>query len=561
MDAEPTAAPASRQRDLGASTRRRGLIPWLVAGGLVAIAAALATTSAGPLPATVVVLAAGVVALGSAARGLEQPGIGLGAVALGTLVAGGSDRGALLAVVSGSLAGALLAMWADGIDRRRERLRGGIALLLSGLAATTAALLVARLPIDLPSGWRTATLAIAATVAALAVGALPGRLNSSRATLLRSLLDAATWALGLLAPTPATVAGLGLLAAGEIVAGRRRITTERRRGRELERLNRAGERLSRGPTDLEEAVASIYRELRHVAPIEWFHLEITARGREGLEWAGDPSGALVPGRPQPPGGPPPLPGIHRRAPWSLVEHELEADGQPLAVVRLWCDPRRLGGGGVEGVDRMIPQLGARLHLGVLGREAREDPLTGAVLRRVFERRLTETFERIAERGGAFSVALVDLDFFKRINDTFGHAAGDQALIHAAAVLRTRLRDEDLCARWGGEEFALLLDGLDAVAALAVVERLRGEIAALPIWFEGDRLPVTMSGGVAAFPGLYATSGAELLELADRALYAAKANGRNRVLEFVGPGRYKTPEGEDLVDADAAAPKSAPRIFA
>jgi diguanylate cyclase (GGDEF)-like protein len=505
---------------------------------------------------------AAVVIVAVAGRGAATPALGWGALVIAPLVAGGQVRSALLLAVAAGVGGGVLAWWGDGVDRRRERIRGVVVALAVVVAAVAAASMAARVSVwaGAPGRVQALLVAVAAGLAGTAGLLVLDRVDSGPRTWGRMVADVVIWAAAASLPlgTIAVVA-LAAVAALELLDARRRATRERHRGRDLERLSRAGERLSRGASDLEEAVSSIWRELRHAVPIEWFHLEVVAHGREGQEWAGDPDGNLVTGRPQPPAAPPMLPGIHRRSGWRQLEHELEAEGRPLAVVRLWCDPRRLGRQSPELIERLLPQLGARLHRGVLGREAREDPLTGAALRRVFERRLLESFERAAERGESVSVALVDLDFFKRINDVYGHAAGDQALIHAAAVLRSRLRDDDLCARWGGEEFALLLEGLGAAEAMAVVERLRAEVEALPIWFEGERLPVTMSGGVATFPGLFVESGKELLELADQALYAAKGNGRNRILAFLAPGRFGTPDGEELRDGDYQA-KAPPRLF-
>lgn len=509
-----------------------------------------------------IAVTAGVVIAGVAARGATTPGLGWGALVIAPLVADGLVRTALLLTAVGGLGGAIVAWWIDGVDRRRERLRTGIVAFAVVIATVAAASMAARAAaaVGASAPAHVVGVAIVAGLAGAAGLLVAGRVDPGLTVAVRALADVIVWAAVASPPLGRyAIAVVAAAAAVELLVARRRATRERLRGRELERLSRAGERLSRGASDLEEAVASIWRELRHAVPIEWFHLEVVAHGREGQEWAGDPDGSLVVGRPQPPAAPPMLPGIHRRSGWKLLEHELEAEGRPLAVVRLWCDPRRLGRQSPDLIERLLPQLGARLHRGVLGREAREDPLTGAALRRVFERRLLESFERAAERGESLSVALVDLDFFKRINDVYGHAAGDQALIHAAAVLRSRLRDDDLCARWGGEEFALLLEGLDSQEAIAVVERLRAEVEALPIWFEGERLPVTMSGGVATFPGLFVESGKELLELADQALYAAKGNGRNRILAFLAPGRFGTPDGAELRDGDYQA-KPPPRLF-
>jgi len=153
-----------------------------------------------------------------------------------------------------------------------------------------------------------------------------------------------------------------------------------------------------------------------------------------------------------------------------------------------------------------------------------DPLTELPNRRHFERRLTEAVERLERRGPPLSVAIADADHFKRINDTHGHKAGDTVLQALARLLCDNLRGTDFVARWGGEEFALLLSA-DLACAEAVLERLRAALATSPP--EPLEEPVTMSFGVAEV-----TRGedpVEALRRADRALYRAKAAGRNRVV--------------------------------
>jgi diguanylate cyclase (GGDEF)-like protein len=131
-------------------------------------------------------------------------------------------------------------------------------------------------------------------------------------------------------------------------------------------------------------------------------------------------------------------------------------------------------------------------------------------------------------GGSFALLMVDLDHFKKLNDTFGHPAGDAALKHAALTLRESIRKNDLVARYGGEEFTVILDGADLVKAGELAERVRTALAKGQIVFEGARLAVTASIGLAVWPG-DGREAAALLAAADRALYAAKQAGRNRVV--------------------------------
>jgi diguanylate cyclase len=125
------------------------------------------------------------------------------------------------------------------------------------------------------------------------------------------------------------------------------------------------------------------------------------------------------------------------------------------------------------------------------------------------------------------VAAFDIDHFKKVNDGIGHAGGDAVLQHFAALLKRQLREHDVLARVGGEEFVLLLRGLAAPAALAVLERLRATVEASPAAWQGQPVPFTVSIGVATRAPGEPLAGA--WEHADRALYEAKNAGRNRVV--------------------------------
>jgi diguanylate cyclase (GGDEF)-like protein len=264
--------------------------------------------------------------------------------------------------------------------------------------------------------------------------------------------------------------------------------------------------------------------------------------------------------PEPDRHPPVLQGFHRRVSWTLVERHLRADGRLLARFRLWCDPRRLDPHGIELLDRLLPQMTASVERCLAGREAREDALTGAVLRRVLEKRLHEVHTRVRDEGGDMAVVLCDLDHFKKINDNYGHPAGDAALVAAAGVLKTAHGDA-LCCRYGGEEFVLLLEGTEGGGALAVAEQVRQRIQALEIEYDGQRIPLTMSAGVASYPGVLAKTAAELILFADEALYEAKRRGRNRVLLDVGQGRYQDVEGNVFQSEETPKSSEPPRIFA
>lgn len=153
----------------------------------------------------------------------------------------------------------------------------------------------------------------------------------------------------------------------------------------------------------------------------------------------------------------------------------------------------------------------------LRRQANLDPLTGILNRRGFDLVAGHAAQR-----GPRALLMIDIDRFKRINDTFGHPTGDRVLAHFARVAGLSLRDEDVFARIGGDEFVALLPGCDAEAAMRCAERLRAELAQRP-----PQPPVTLSIGVAADAD-GATSLAELARRADSALYRTKRGGRDRV---------------------------------
>lgn len=166
-----------------------------------------------------------------------------------------------------------------------------------------------------------------------------------------------------------------------------------------------------------------------------------------------------------------------------------------------------------------------------------DDLTGLYNRRHFRARLEEEEARAAEEGHDLVLMLVDVDHFKSVNDRFSHSVGDKVLVEFATLLRGALRGSDVVARWGGEEFAVLLPGFTREAAGQVAERMRRTVESHPWESFGGGLTLTVSIGVAALaelvPSATAPGGAwrleALLELADARLYEAKRLGRNRVI--------------------------------
>lgn len=172
----------------------------------------------------------------------------------------------------------------------------------------------------------------------------------------------------------------------------------------------------------------------------------------------------------------------------------------------------------------------------LAQLASTDPLTGALNRRAFLSAAQREFARVRRYGGELSCIMLDLDHFKSINDTFGHAAGDLALSTAAGFLRTRLRSPDLFCRWGGEEFVMLLPGTDQDGAVHLAESLRAGLARLELETEGLCFTLTGSFGVAA--GLASDASVEqLLARVDQAMYQAKDEGRDRVRQAPLPENW------------------------
>ncbi|MDQ6888579.1 MAG: diguanylate cyclase [Gemmatimonadota bacterium] len=159
-----------------------------------------------------------------------------------------------------------------------------------------------------------------------------------------------------------------------------------------------------------------------------------------------------------------------------------------------------------------------------------DPLTMVLNRRALMDRLVSELERARRYGLVLSLLLIDLDHFKRVNDSFGHLAGDGVLKEVARILQRQARAVDYVARYGGEEFAVVLPETPLQGAVVAGERIRKRIGSQPILrgSDGPPLEVTVSIGIAALPSLRVNSAEDIIAVADEVLYRAKAQGRNRV---------------------------------
>jgi diguanylate cyclase (GGDEF)-like protein len=169
----------------------------------------------------------------------------------------------------------------------------------------------------------------------------------------------------------------------------------------------------------------------------------------------------------------------------------------------------------------------RRQAAAFARAAAIDPVSGLYNRRHFHARLQEELQRAERRDSTVALLMIDLDDFKRVNDTYGHAAGDATIRAAATIIRRSVRPFDICTRFGGEEFAVVMPDSNGAIAETVAERIRTRIGA---WRAADQamaaLNITASIGFAL--GHRTTSADEFLARADRALYAAKNAGKNQV---------------------------------
>jgi diguanylate cyclase (GGDEF)-like protein len=217
---------------------------------------------------------------------------------------------------------------------------------------------------------------------------------------------------------------------------------------------------------------------------------------------------------------------------SLLAVPLRARNRTLGALLLTAPRGSFDASSRRVIEILANQAAATLSL-IKDREqqrqlAVRDGLTGLYNRRAFNELLVTAIANEDRREGQLGLLILDLDHFKKLNDTYGHPAGDAALRSAARLLGQHLRKGDQAARWGGEEFVVILPGLDEARSVQAAERLRAAIQKHRFVFEGARIPLAASFGVAVWPA----DGREpdaLLGAADRGLYAAKQAGRNRVV--------------------------------
>jgi diguanylate cyclase (GGDEF)-like protein len=210
-----------------------------------------------------------------------------------------------------------------------------------------------------------------------------------------------------------------------------------------------------------------------------------------------------------------------------------AQGETIGMLHL-C---REQSGFPEAVQQLAVTVAEHISLSLANMRLREtlrhqairDPLTGLYNRRYMEESLDREIRRATRHHMTLGVVMLDLDHFKRFNDTFGHAAGDMLLRELGSVLKMHLRGEDIACRYGGEEFTLIILDASLDTVMRRAEQIRDAVTHLSVMYRGQSLgPITPSMGVALFP-IHGTTGEVLLRVADQALYQAKAAGRDCVV--------------------------------
>lgn len=181
----------------------------------------------------------------------------------------------------------------------------------------------------------------------------------------------------------------------------------------------------------------------------------------------------------------------------------------------------------DATDVAISQILLKQALVSLSESNNRDGLTGIFNRRYLEQRLSTEFDRVKRYGGEFSFIMFDLDYFKKVNDTYGHLGGDEVLCSVANEVSKLLRTSDIVGRYGGEEFGIILPATELEGARVFAERLRQSIAEAPVAYKDSSIAVSVSMGLIQYSSATPTY-ESMINGADMALYASKKGGRNRV---------------------------------
>lgn len=213
---------------------------------------------------------------------------------------------------------------------------------------------------------------------------------------------------------------------------------------------------------------------------------------------------------------------------SMASVPLEANGEPVGVLNATSGKVN----DFTAIDlEMLRVIARTIALDIENRRLRRmsvtDPLTGTYNREFMQQRLPVELAAADQKNQPLSLAMIDVDHFKQVNDQYGHTVGDHVLVAVADRLRSAIRGDDFLIRYGGEEFMVLLPNADAARALEVGERMRLRLADSPIAVDGVDVEVRISVGVAQYHGAQEPADT-LIRRADTALYSAKGRGRNRV---------------------------------
>ncbi|HEX7252841.1 MAG TPA: sensor domain-containing diguanylate cyclase [Thermoanaerobaculia bacterium] len=375
------------------------------------------------------------------------------------------------------------------------------------------------------------------------------------------------------------VLALGL--AGSLVWVLRLRARERRLIGRLQSRERGGHFLSESP-DLRQILRHAYTAIREILPVSRFVLFLIGEeGRVEEAWTAGPGPDGTPSDPSPdPANPHLGEWIDPSRLLQLTATETDRSFAPRDLLAGRPSTKRLRLPLYSG-DRLIAHLvlespeviddarksEIRALLGPLTSSlhalrnwtiAVTDELSGLASRRYFETRLSEEWARNDRYGSSLAIACFDLDHFKAVNDTYGHAGGDRVIRRFGAIVRNAIRVSDVACRHGGEEFAILFPEAEASAALAVAERIRLTLAKETFEFEGRMFSVTVSAGIAEAASVPTRD--QLMYRADKALYAAKEAGRNKAVVWSpppgSPPRAKRPSAEDRRSAPGSGQSAA-----
>jgi diguanylate cyclase (GGDEF)-like protein len=183
---------------------------------------------------------------------------------------------------------------------------------------------------------------------------------------------------------------------------------------------------------------------------------------------------------------------------------------------------------LEYIGQVMKFASVSLQNNINYRRAIYDSKTRLYNHSYFSLRLEEEFARIKRRHADIALILIDIDFFKKLNDKYGHLAGDKMLAHISALIQSCLRDEDIAGRFGGEEFIIMLIQCDEAQALLVSERIRNAIEQSPLMYDKDEIKSTISAGISSVKKGSKIYPDDLIKQADIALYQSKRNGRNQI---------------------------------